>query len=151
MLKLVSKQFLSKNEVEAKMLLNGTYELEVYTFKDGDGGGTSVSYNSIDVLYGDEDIVLDGLCGDDLVDLVCDYFADNNAFMLELVKEAYGRVLRLEDEGYAFDVIMNKLDEFFASPIIVSIYDKFLGDKALTDDESKLLIDAFAAFIKFKM
>ena len=151
MLKLVSKQFLSKNEVEAKMLLNGTYGLEVYTFKDGDGGGTSVSYNGIDVLYGDEDIVLDGLCGDDLVDLVCDYFADNNAFMLELVKEAYGRVLRLEDEGYAFDVIMNKLDEFFASPIIVSIYDKFLDDKALTDDESKLLIDAFAAFIKFKM
>ena len=72
--------------------------------------------------------------------------------MLELVKEAYGRVLRLEDEGYAFDVIMNKLDEFFDSPIIVSIYDKFLeDDKALTDDESKLLIDAFAAFIKFKM
>ena len=90
MLKLVSKQFLSKNEVEATMLLNGTYELEVYTFKDGDGGGTSVSYNGTDVLYGDEDIVLDGLCGDDLVDfglcgddlvdLVCDYFADNNAF-----------------------------------------------------------------------
>ena len=71
--------------------------------------------------------------------------------MLELVKEAYGRVLRLEDDGYAFDDIMNKLDEFFASPIIVSIYDKFLDDKALTDDESKLLIDAFAAFIKFKM
>jgi hypothetical protein len=71
--------------------------------------------------------------------------------MLELVKEAYGRVLRLEDEGHAFDVIMTKLDEFFDSTIIVSIYDKFLDDKAMTDDESKLLIEAFAAFIKFKM
>ena len=79
MLKLVSKQFLSKNEVEAKLLLNGTYELEVYTFKDGDGGGTSVSYNGIDVLYRD-DLVDFGLYGDDLVDIVCEYFADNNAF-----------------------------------------------------------------------
>ena len=80
MLKLVSKQFLSKDEVEVTFLLNDTHELEVYTFKDGDGGGTSVSYNSEDVLYADDDFELDGLSGDELVDLVCDYFADNNAF-----------------------------------------------------------------------
>ena len=68
--------------------------------------------------------------------------------MLEQVKVAYGKVLRLEDEGYNFDELMDELDEFLSDNLnLTELYDKFLSEIELSNAECTILVAAFDVFV----
>jgi|DEB0MinimDraft_10_1074344.scaffolds.fasta_scaffold62031_2 hypothetical protein len=68
--------------------------------------------------------------------------------MLEQVKVAYGKVLRLEDEGYNFDELMDELDEFLEdNSNLTELYDKFLSEIELSNAECTILVAAFDVFV----